>query len=111
MMRGEQTFEADGRSWTLRFGNNAICSAEEHFQQPFGEIVTGLGGDGFRFRTFRTLFRLGLRQHHKDVTEDQASELIDAIGMSEALRITVASIKAAMPEAKAAGTGEEPAAT
>lgn len=110
MARGEATFQAVGKTWTLRFGNNAICDAEQEFQRPFGEIVAGLGGSGFRFQTFRTLFRLGLRHHHAAATDEMAGDLIDEIGMTEALRITVEGIKAAMPAAKAAGPGEEPAA-
>lgn len=111
MARGEATFQANGQAWILRFSNNAICKAEEEFKQPFGEIVAGLGGSGFRFQTFRTLFRLGLSHHHMAATDELAGDLIDEIGMTEALRITVESIKAAMPAAKAAGAGEEPAAT
>ena len=110
-MRGEETFQADGKTWTLRFGNSAICSAEEHFKQPFGEIVNELGGTGFYFTKFRTLFRLGLRHHHSGATDEVASNLIDEIGVAEALRITVESIKAAMPKAKATAAGEAPAAT
>lgn len=97
--RGEVSFEADGKTWTLSFGTNAICGLEAEMDKPAGAIFASLDGS-VDFRTFRSVFRAGLARHHKGLKLDEAGDLIDEVGLSEAARLVGESVKASMPDAK-----------
>lgn len=106
-MRGRMEFVALGQRRELRFGNNTFCAIESHFAKPWGEIAVELGGDAFSFRAFRSLFRIALSGCDAD---EDAGDVIDAIGMGEALRLVREGIQSALPQAaQDAASGEEPA--
>lgn len=102
--RGEVSFKALGESYTFLFGFNAICAAEDDFDQPFveivGEILPGAAGDlasnpdaakeaakRMRFGNIRRMIRFGLVQHHPGITDLEVGEIIDEIGLPKATEI------------------------
>lgn len=95
--RGSITFEADGKSYALRFGANQMAEAEDALGLPFGQIVDRLQADGksARFGDLRALFAVAA-----GVKPEVAGDLMDAISITEASRLLGETIKAAFPDAE-----------
>ena len=109
-MRGEATFQAKGETWVMRFGNNEFCTIEDKFDRPFAQVAAELDGDAFNFRTFRAIFAIGLKRKQPTVDDNIAGDIIDDLGMEEAVRMLGECIRSALPQKKAGEAGEETAA-
>ena len=125
-LNGESRFEALDKSWVFKLGYNAVCALEEAYNLPFLELVlTRLtfltlpaeATEGEKVRAMRLarntdvrqLLMTGLREHHSDITLDQAGSLIDAIGFRKISEVISAGIMFALdvPEEKEAGAAKE----
>jgi hypothetical protein len=84
--RGEITFEAQGKTWTLVYTVNAICDLEEQTGQSIAELGAMLSG-AKPMTGMRALFWGGLRKHHPEVTLEGAGDLVQDIGSKEAVRL------------------------
>lgn len=81
--RGEVTVEADGRTWTLKLGANALIELE---QQLGGGLAEKLQDEATsKVLIVRSVIWAAARKHHPDITEERAGELIDDIGLTEAM--------------------------
>jgi len=102
--KGEVSFDAAGKTWTLRFGTNAICALETALGMGFAAALALLSdGTKVRVATIRSLVWAGLSGAHDDLTEEQAGELIDAIGIAKAGTLISEAVTLAFPaEGKAA---------
>lgn len=101
--KGEVSFEADGKTWTLRYSANALCELEDHLSRGVVDIASELqswgppvGPDGkssgetperaaervklIRLGTLRAVFWAGLRDHHPDIDIRHAGDLLVAAG-------------------------------
>lgn len=92
-MRGGVTFDALGAPWELRFTTNALCRLEERAGKSLADVLADIDTPALRRITYRLLIWAGLR----DVTLEQAGDIIDAIGPAETDRIVAAALRAAMP--------------
>jgi hypothetical protein len=80
-LKGEVEFEADGKTYTLRYSADAICNLEEKAGRGFPVIAGELmDPDTTSLRLVRMAIWAGLREHHPDITLQQAGELILAAG-------------------------------
>ena len=115
-VRGETAFEADGKTYTLRFSANAICEMEEALGRGIGVIGQEMGSmETARLTTVRAVFWAGLRDHHPDIDLKAAGDLVMAAGgivgalalISKAFELAfpVAKTKGARPPRGRAGTG------
>lgn len=98
--RGNITFEADGKTYALRFGMNQMAEAEDLFGQPFGQIISRIQVEdsaAIRFGDLRGLFAVAL-----GVKPDVAGDLMDIIGTPRAAELLGDTIRAAFPEAEEA---------
>lgn len=98
--RGDIAFDADGKTWTLRYSTNALCELED----DLGEGVAALGKSmanpaGVKLKTLRSLVWAGLRDHHADLDKRQAGDLIDAAGAQRIGELVMEAFKAAFPVA------------
>lgn len=98
-VRGEVAVEIDGKSWTLRYGTNALCELEDKLAQPINVIMAMLQDrEALRIKTIRSVVWAGLREKHPEVTEKDAGDLISAIGFPAMMAKVAEALKAAFPD-------------
>lgn len=126
-LRGAVAFEVDGQPYHLRFSTNAMVRYEdlsgETVREAFFALLTAkLPEEGEKKpdlkkllaqergikKRVRRLFWAGLS--HKDMTEEDAGDLVDAVGEDEAGRILGEALKLAFPQPKEADEGNAPKA-
>jgi hypothetical protein len=99
-VRGEVGFEADGKSYTLRYSTNALCELEDHFNQPINAIIGALQDkSSLRITMIRAVVLFGLRDKQPDMTELAAGEIISAVGLAAMVLKVGEALKAAFPDA------------
>lgn len=96
--RGEVSFEADGKIWTMVFTTNAICELED----ATGESIQAFGSklDAPGMKTVRVMVWAGLKSRHPEITIEAAGDIIDAVGADKAGDILGRALSLAFPEAK-----------
>jgi hypothetical protein len=92
--KGEVTFEADGKTYTVRLNTNTICSLEAELGVSFGEITRQL--DGFNFMTLRSVVR-GVLGNGASLA--QAGTIIDELGYAQAVGHVMEAYRLAYPAA------------
>jgi hypothetical protein len=104
--RGEVSFDIDGKTWTLALGINALCELEAEFDKPVNAIFAEMDDGKVSVRTLRSVFRAGLARHHSKISQAEAGDLMEAVGLAETARLIGDAVKAALP---GAAPGEEKA--
>lgn len=111
--------------YKLTFNVNALCDLEEAFGvDDVNEVVAKINTlqDKPSLRLLRTIFHVGFKQNHPDITEQQVGEIITEIGLEDASEALGQAIQKAFPDAveetdgegddsgkpKGAGTGKKP---
>lgn len=92
------TFELDGETLTLRYGMNAMASYQEAAGEPFIAGVEALQGASGDFVRLRRLFWAGLGG---TISEVEAGDLMDDLGLAEAADLIGRAVEAAFPQAEA----------
>lgn len=112
--KGEVAFDADGKTYTLRFSSNAICELEERLDKSFTKIGAELQAAvetdpaSIRFGTLRAIFWAGLQDHHPDIDLAAAGDvMIAAGGAVQAMALIGGAFVAAFP-AREGGAGNPP---
>lgn len=95
-IKGDVQFEAGGRSYTFRLGINAQVLIEARVGMTVQRYIKEKGDD-MGATEIRLLFYAGLLQHHKDITEEAAGEIIDEIGPQTAANIFIEAAMLATP--------------
>lgn len=103
--RGTVEFRYDGKTYTLSFSINAMCELEDLLGDSFGDMMAkAQDPTKVSMKTVRAMFWAGLRDHHNEMTIQDAGHLMTEIGLTEAGELVAKAFAAAMPEAaKAAG--------
>lgn len=96
-LKGEVSFEAYGDTYTLAFPINSLIKLEERLGCGIVQIGDQLNG-GASMGTIRALFWAGLIAHH-NLSEDEAGDLIDEVGLAEAAELAGKSLTLSMPGA------------
>jgi hypothetical protein len=92
---GTVTFEAQGKSRTLRFTTNALCLLEDKTEKTTLDIATELQFNP-RMTTIRAMFWAGCGDH--GLTLAQIGEMIDDMGKAEAIEVAREAFTAAFPD-------------
>lgn len=79
--RGEVSFDAGGKTYTLRYSIDAICEMEAELDKGFVAIAGDLSNpDKISVTLVRAVLWAGLREHHNEVTIKEAGELMVLAG-------------------------------
>lgn len=110
LMRGEVSFEASGKTWTMKMGTGAMCEIEAATNKSISEIGSSLGNPKTASITLlRTVFWGSLQHHHVGTSVKDCDDLIDEIGMVRAGQLVGEAFQSALP--KKAGAARPPVAT
>lgn len=102
--RGEVTFDAKGKTWTLQFTTNAMCEVEDAFEKSIVEVANDLQSEaGVKIKSIRTLFKIGIGGCD---SVEQAGDLMDAVGIQAAGELLGKAFSAAFPDADGEGGGK-----
>lgn len=105
-LKGEVSFKALASTFTLVVDFNAICAIEEELDIKIDEIGDRLKGSG---KTIRSVFRIGLAARHGALTDFEAGNLIQEIGVMKAAELLAEAMTASFPEAKNPASPRAPA--
>lgn len=94
---GKLHFEASGKSFVLAYDINALCRVEDALGIEDVKQLQEVMSKGMSFRKLRTLFCCGLTP---EVTEVEAGEVIQELGVTDATAKIGEAFKAAFPTAK-----------
>lgn len=83
-LRGEASFSAGGKDYTLVFDANAFCFAEAEIAKTTDEIVAEIEAAPANLTIMRALFWAGLQKHHAGTHMVAAGEIISDLGVVEA---------------------------
>lgn len=79
-VKGEVSFEVDGKPYIFKFGTNAQVIVEEHTKMTMLQYMRGMGkGDIFGAKDLRLIFFAGLSAKHQ-LSETECGDLIDKLG-------------------------------
>jgi hypothetical protein len=81
--KGEVAFEIAGKSYTLVMDISAVCELEALFSTPVRDATIqeiGRSVERGSVRHIRGFLWAALRRHHKDLTLEKVSDLIEAAG-------------------------------
>jgi hypothetical protein len=107
--RGEVSFEADGKEYTLRFSTNALCELEEKLDTNFIEVAKRLSDQAnVRLSLVRAVVWAGLRDRHSEITLEQAGDLISNVGMLKIMQLVAKSFERSFSDGKRGGEGASP---
>lgn len=96
--RGEVSFDALGKTWTMKIGTDAMCAMEDKAGKGISEIAAELGGASVKLSTLRLLIWAGLQHHHEGLSLKECSEIIDDFGVAEIGPIVGQAFQAAFPK-------------
>lgn len=103
-MRGRVTFEVAGREYALRFTTNRLCQLEEDSGVAFVEFLRKFEKkETFMLKDLRCLIRAGLEG---EFTLEQAGDLIEQLGITEARRLAFVAIAAAFDQSAGSDAGK-----
>lgn len=126
-LKGEVSFEADDKTYTLIFSNNAFCALEKHLDCGIFDIYDEIASwspktDGkgkplpetkqeteararrIRLGFCRALFWAGLNERHPEITLEEAGRLMTAAGgLIGVMNLIATGVAAAQPKAEPGG--------
>jgi len=83
--KGELTFEADGKTYTLQYSHDALVELEEQLDRGIFSIIREIERcssnlELVRLGMVRAIFWAGLHEHHPDLDIKAAGELMTKAG-------------------------------
>jgi len=107
-LRGEVDLQTPDKTYTLRMSINAIVSIEDHFDLGINQVAEKLSDPaGMRIGNLRAIVMHAMREHHPDLTETEAGEIIGQAGFDKTAEAIQKAMTSAFPSAKA-DTGNPP---
>lgn len=106
--RGAVSFEAGGKSYHIAMTTNAMVAYQDAADETLLHGLGELQKDPSDMRRVRRMVWAGL-SHVPDMTEDKAGDIMDDLGIMEAVNLLSQAANAAFPEAEAE-TGNAPPA-
>lgn len=99
--KGEVSFEAQGKTWTLRFSTNALCELEDATGKGAMAVAEEMNDpERVRIKTLRAMFWAGLTDNH-DIDVKAAGDLMNEIGVDKAGLLIGEAFQASFPDAEA----------
>jgi hypothetical protein len=110
--RGEVTFEALGKPWTMKIGTGAMCEIEGATGKSITEVGQELGNPKTASLTLmRAVFWGALQDRHEGTTLKECNAIIDDIGMQRAGVLIGEAFQLAFPQQQKEGVTRPPKAT
>lgn len=100
--KGEVSFDALGRTFTMRLGTNARALVEGKTGVSWASLMKR-PEEEWRERDAIIIMWAGLYQHHK-LTEEEVGDLMDEVGSAEVSRLLLKAFGIANPPEVARGT-------
>lgn len=97
-LRGEASFETEGRTYRLHYTWNAAADFEEVAGRPLSDALLDVAREKLSAKSLRAMLWAGLQEHHEEVTLKEAGRLIDRIGRREAQRVMGVALRYFFPE-------------
>lgn len=94
----EIPIDIGGKRYRYVLGTYGLKAIEMSLGKPWPRIIESAVNDGFGMAVALSLFHAGLLLNH-EMTEKQASLLLDELGIDKFAEIFAAAVKRAMPEA------------
>lgn len=86
--KGEVTFEAGEKSYTMRFSANALCELEDAIGMGVNSVAIQLADPAsLRLKMVRAVFWAGLRDHHPEITLLQAGEIVTDLSLTKSMEM------------------------
>lgn len=96
-LKGEVSFEASGKTWTMKIGTNAWCLVESEMNLDLADIDLSR----LSIRNVRAIFWASLQHHHEGVSVKDAGDMIDEIGTQKVAELVAQAIELQAPVQKA----------
>jgi hypothetical protein len=97
--KGDVSFDAGGKSYTMRFSANALCELEDATGMGINALLTILADPAkMRLKMVRAVLWAGLQDHHPDVTLHQAGEIITDLSLTKAMDLAGKSFELAFQD-------------
>lgn len=108
--RGQVPLVAGEATYTLSMSINAMCALEDHLGRPIGEIMLEMyavqaNPARLSVKLPRAVLWAALQDHHSEIDEAGAGEVMDHVGVVPALAAVTKAMSLAFP-AKEKGKGE-----
>ena len=109
-LRGEYPLRVGEKTYTLRYGVNALIALSEGLGcKTIMEIGQRLSSDRISFRDLRMLLKAALERHHPEISETDVGDLIDEMGgVGVVLELIPTVLDAAFPAKQGGGEGGDP---
>lgn len=99
--RGEVSFEADEKTWTMKIDTNAMCEIEELAGKPIAEVGQLLANPKTAsMQLIRTVFLGSLKHYHDGLGVREVGEIMDDIGIAKAIELIGEAFSMAIPQEK-----------
>ena len=108
-LRGEASFEVEGKTYRLRFSWNAAAEFEEPAGRSFYDAADALAAGRLSVRTLRAMLWAGLQEHQPGLTLKEAGVLIEKVGQVESWGLVRKAIEYFFPAPEAEKTPDPPA--
>ncbi len=98
MIRAEIPLRAGAKEYTFRMGANAVCRFEREAAMTIGKAAIQMSDpEQVEMRIVRAMIWAGLKDQHKDISLDDAGNIIDEIGLGNIMRKIQLGLAAAFP--------------
>lgn len=98
-LRGSVALQAGDTAYTVSFSINALCELEDAFGVPVQRIGELFSKDT-SIKDVRKLVRCALSDHHPEMTDKSAGEVITRAGIPDCMDAVQKAFKLAFPEVK-----------
>lgn len=105
-MRKAITFTAGINTHHMRYSVNSLIELEDKLKQPMFEIFKAATEGRVRLRDIRTLVWAGLIHENKQLTEQEAGEIIDEVGFNNVVELVGMAMAEAFPKVQGAAKSE-----
>ena len=97
--KGDVSFDAGEKTYTMRFSANALCEIEDALGMGVNAVATQLANpESMRLKMVRVVFWAGLRDHHPEITLHQAGEIITDVSLTKSMALVSQSFQLAFQD-------------
>lgn len=100
--KGEVSFEAGGKQYTLRYSSNALCELEDALNLGINDIIARM--KNMRVKDARAIFWAGLTDNHPDIDLKAAGRMLDEIKIEKATSLITEAFSLAFGKGEKAET-------
>jgi hypothetical protein len=97
-VKGELPLEVGGKRYTFVLGTYALAAVERRMKMPWTKLFKRAADGDWGMNEILAITHAGLLRHHRDMTEEQAADLIDAAGVERIVDLIGEAMKLMQPE-------------